>query len=163
MPCVFFSRCAGRRRLIPSQDVRGGLRLRGILQSVVFALALLLAQAGGALSLNAASLADRIAEITGTSAAERAFWGIQVVDLEDGRIVYSKHEHKLFLPASNGKLFSTALALSRLGPQYFHTTAVVSNAAVDADGTLEGDLVLLGGGDPEPFLALDSLQPEEGI
>ena len=83
------------------------------------------------------------------------------MDLEDGRIVYSKHEHKLFLPASNGKLFSTALALSRLGPQYFHTTAVVSNAAVDADGTLEGDLVLLGGGDPNLSSRLIPYNPKK--
>ena len=160
MPCAFCSR-RSVSRLIPVAGARGRRRLGGILQRVVFASALVLAQAGGSFSLNAASPADRIAEITGTSAAERAFWGIQVVDLEDGRIVYSKHEHKLFLPASNGKLFSTALALSRLGPDYFHTTAVVSKAALDPDGTLEGDLVLLGGGDPNLSSRLIPYNPKK--
>ena len=111
-------------------------------------LILVLAQAFGALPVHGASLAERVAEITDTSAAERAFWGIQVVDLDDGRTIYEQHQDKLFLPASNGKLFSTALALSRLGPDYFHTTTVVSKAEIDPDGILGGDLVLLGGGDP---------------
>ena len=121
---------------------------RGPSRVLTIVLALVLARAFGGLPLQADAIADRIAEIINTSAAERAFWGIQVVDLEDGRTIYAQHEDKLFLPASNGKLFSTALALSRLGPDYFHTTTVVSKAKVDPDGTLSGDLVLLGGGDP---------------
>ena len=111
--------------------------------------------------LRADPLADRIAEITDTSAAERAFWGIQVVDLEDGRTLYARHQDKLFLPASNGKLFSTALALSRLGPDYFHTTTVVSRAAVTPDGTLAGDLVLRGGGDPNLSSRLIPYNPKK--
>ena len=148
MPLVFFSPRPAVR-LLRRAWARGQRPRARILSGNALAAALVfLLQTLAPPPLPADSLADRIAEITGASAAERAFWGICVVDLEDGRTVYARHADKLFLPASNGKLFSTALALSRLGPEYFHTTAVVSKAAVGGDGALDGDLVLLGGGDP---------------
>jgi D-alanyl-D-alanine carboxypeptidase/D-alanyl-D-alanine-endopeptidase (penicillin-binding protein 4) len=54
----------------------------------------------------------------------------------------------LFVPASNSKLFTTALALTRLGPDHrFHTT-VVAEAEPDPDGRIAGSLTLVGGGDP---------------
>ena len=122
----------------------GGIDRTGVFVSTF----VVLLQALVPVLLAADSLADRIVAITEPSASGRAFWGIQVVDLQDGRTLYARHQDKLFIPASNGKLFSTALALSRLGPEYFHTTIVASKAVVDKDGTLDGDLVLLGGGDP---------------
>lgn len=51
-------------------------------------------------------------------------------------------------PASNAKLFSTALALNRLGPDFTYQTRVFAPAAPDASGRITGDLRLLGGGDP---------------
>jgi serine-type D-Ala-D-Ala carboxypeptidase/endopeptidase (penicillin-binding protein 4) len=54
-----------------------------------------------------------------------------------------------FVPASNAKLFTTALALATLGPQYrFHTT-LESQAILTSDGRLAGDLILVGRGDPD--------------
>ena len=50
--------------------------------------------------------------------------------------------------ASNMKLFTTATALSRLGPEARIATKVLSDGAVDADGVLHGSLYLQGGGDP---------------
>ena len=52
------------------------------------------------------------------------------------------------MPASTAKLFSTALALERLGPGYRFTTSIVSAREPDANGRLAGDLRLVGGGDP---------------
>ena len=98
--------------------------------------------------LSAGSLSDRINEIIKTPASDRAFWGIQVTDLHSGHTLYEQHQDKLFIPASNGKLFSTALALSYLGLEYVHITIVGSEASIGKDGILNGDLVLLGGGDP---------------
>ncbi len=98
-------------------------------------------------SAGAANLADEVAEILTAKVAKRAFWGIKVVDLATGETVYANNAGKLFLPASNAKLFSTGLGLFRLGPEYFYTTSIVSNGA-SLDGVLTGDLVILGGGDP---------------
>jgi D-alanyl-D-alanine carboxypeptidase/D-alanyl-D-alanine-endopeptidase (penicillin-binding protein 4) len=96
----------------------------------------------------ASSLATEIDELLDRPIARQAFWGIKVVDLGSGQILYEHNSEKLFVPASNAKLFSTALALARLGPDYQFTTSVVSDAAPTLDGVLAGDIVLVGGGDP---------------
>ena len=77
--------------------------------------------------------------IANASDIDRAFFGLRIVSLADGRVLYERNSNKLFAPASNTKLFTTALALMTLGPDYRFTTSVL------ADG---GDLVLVGGGDP---------------
>lgn len=78
----------------------------------------------------------------------RAFWGISVVSLRDGRTVYALNSDKLFAPASNTKLFTTAAALAMLGPDYKFRTTVETAAPADKYGRVSGDVVLVGRGDP---------------
>ena len=74
--------------------------------------------------------------------------GIEVVDLASGKTLYSLNADKLFIPASNTKLFTTAAGLALIGPDYrFHTT-LESTGTVDRYGRLSGDLVIVGRGDP---------------
>jgi serine-type D-Ala-D-Ala carboxypeptidase/endopeptidase (penicillin-binding protein 4) len=105
-----------------------------------------------AMALSIASGADlktRIDELVSkTSAVANAFAGLQVVSLTNGRVLYERNQDRLFTPASNMKLFSTALALVKLGPQYRFKTQVGGETPIDADGTLAGDLIFAGGGDP---------------
>jgi D-alanyl-D-alanine carboxypeptidase/D-alanyl-D-alanine-endopeptidase (penicillin-binding protein 4) len=113
--------------------------------------ALLLAGTGlmGAGGLAAATLAERVeAILTDTPVARGAFWGIQVVDLASGQTVYEINPGRFFVPASNTKLFSTALALTALGPDATFRTRVLADRAPDGSGLLKGSLRLLGGGDP---------------
>ncbi len=77
-----------------------------------------------------------------------AFVGMRVVALRDGRVLYERNQDRLFAPASNTKLFTTALALSTLGPEYRFTTKIVVEQPVDAAGRLRGNLVFIGSGDP---------------
>jgi D-alanyl-D-alanine carboxypeptidase/D-alanyl-D-alanine-endopeptidase (penicillin-binding protein 4) len=96
-----------------------------------------------------ATLAESIDTFLATSPATRhAFWGIQVVDLRSARVLYQWNQDHFFVPASNTKLFTTALALSRLGPDFTFQTRVVAPVAPDGDGHIAGDLRLVGGGDP---------------
>ncbi len=89
----------------------------------------------------AADLAETIDRMIQRSAvAERATIGVHVVDLKTGNTLYGHNEETLFLPASNLKLFTSALALTTLGPDYRFETRLVL--------TPEGDLVLVGSGDP---------------
>ena len=81
---------------------------------------------------------DRV--IRASPLADRSLLGVQVVDLKSGATVFSRNDGRLFLPASNMKLFTTALALERLGPDYRFTTKLVQEST--------GDLVLAGSGDP---------------
>ncbi len=91
----------------------------------------------------------RVAEILSDARANRAYWGISVADRDSGRVLYALNDDHFFTPASNAKIFTTALALSVLGADYrFHTT-IESNAALGSDGRLGGDLIFVGRGDPD--------------
>jgi D-alanyl-D-alanine carboxypeptidase/D-alanyl-D-alanine-endopeptidase (penicillin-binding protein 4) len=114
--------------------------------SLPIVVALLFASSGPLVA--GASLQADIDELLVRPIARRAFWGVHVRDLDSGEILYDHDGEKLFVPASNAKLFSTALGLVRLGPDYQFTTTVVSSAAPTPDGLVAGDLVLVGGGDP---------------
>ena len=88
----------------------------------------LLTLAFAAAQLAAAGLPENIQRLLDSNPAARtAFWGIQVVDLASGKVVYELNPDHYFVPASNTKLFTTALALSRLS-----ASAVVKSLVFDA-------------------------------
>ena len=62
-------------------------------------------------------------------------------------MLYARNADHLFQPASNMKLFTTAAALEKLGPDFVFRTTVESNGAPDPQGRV-GDLILVGRGDP---------------
>src|SRR5437868_9753902 len=90
----------------------------------------------------------RIATILSQSELTRGFWGVEVVSLSSGKTLYAQNADKLFTPASNTKLFTTAAALALIGPDYNFRTTVETNGTLDKHGRLIGDLVLVGRGDP---------------
>src|SRR6201990_310562 len=93
-------------------------------------------------------LSERIAAVLSDPDLSRGFWGIEVVSLSTGRTLYAQNADKLFTPASNTKLFTTAAALALIGPDYkFHTT-VETGGTLDRYGRLTGDLFVVGRGDP---------------
>ena len=96
----------------------------------------------------ASTLAERIDQLLNGPAAGAAFWGVRVVDLVSGRTLYEHNAHRLFVPASNAKLFSTAASLVRLGPEHRFLTRVMASAPPDGRGRIAGTVALVGGGDP---------------
>ncbi len=76
-----------------------------------------------------------------------AHWGVRVETL-DGEVIYDRSGARSFTPASTMKLFTTAAALSRLGPGFTWKTRVDAVGEITADGVLNGDLVIVGSGDP---------------
>ncbi len=137
--------------------------------------ALLLAPVAIAFSQNGSGdLAQRVAALTQTApAVERGRFGYKVVDLETGEVLAAQDAEKFFTPASNTKLYTTALALVRLGPNYkFHTELRTADTYKPGQTNLD-DLQLIGGGDPnlsgrmlpytvdstngDPFSALEEL------
>jgi D-alanyl-D-alanine carboxypeptidase/D-alanyl-D-alanine-endopeptidase (penicillin-binding protein 4) len=92
--------------------------------------------------------AERTRGLLDHAPANKGEWGIMVADAESGESLFELNSAMNFLPASNLKLFTTALALEKLGPDYrFHTT-LESNGAIAREGELTSDLVLVGRGDP---------------
>ncbi len=119
--------------------------------TIVYLLILLLAQVSPAADKNKPkprTLEQRIDQVLADPEVARGFWGVEVVSLVSGKELYSYNAGRLFTPASNTKLFTTAAALALIGPDYkFHTT-VETKGLVDKYGRLNGDLLLVGRGDP---------------
>ena len=79
---------------------------------------------------------------------EKGDWGALVVDAATGEVLYAHNADRYFTPASNTKMFTTALALATLGPDYRFRTTLETRGRVDSYGRLRGDLSLVGRGDP---------------
>jgi len=72
-----------------------------------------------------------------------------------GEVVLDENATTAFIPASSLKTLTTATALEILGPDFHFTTALKSTAPIQS-GTIQGDLLIIGGGDP--MLKLDDLK-----
>ena len=95
-----------------------------------------------------AKFAARAEALLGTMPTNKGEWGLLIADAQSGVTLYEQNADKYFAPASNMKLFTTALALAKLGPEYrFHTT-LETRGTISSEGVLSGDVVLVGRGDP---------------
>jgi D-alanyl-D-alanine carboxypeptidase/D-alanyl-D-alanine-endopeptidase (penicillin-binding protein 4) len=103
-------------------------------------------------------LARPIAPLLQGRAWRYATWGALVVSLTRGDTLFAWRADRRFLPASNTKLFTTAAALHYLGPGFRFLTVLYANGPI-ANGTLYGDLVLYGTGDPTFGLDTAELAP----
>jgi len=79
--------------------------------------------------------------------APSGMYGVYVQNLNTGAVTFSHNANQSFLPASNLKLITTALALRTLGADHRFETGLYFNGRAEG-ATLRGDLVLRGSGDP---------------
>ena len=91
---------------------------------------------------------ERAEALLAAAPVSKGDWALLIIDAETGQTLYELNADRYFIPASNMKLFTTALALAKLGPDFrFHTT-LETHGEVSAEGKLSGDLFLVGRGDP---------------
>src|ERR1035441_1470311 len=129
----------------PTADLAGSQGDRKMKRAAALFLAGFLAWA----QLPAAALPENIQKLLDSSPAARtAFWGIQIVDLGTGKTLYELNPDHYFVPASNAKLYSAALALTRLGADFTFQTRVLGQTQPDETGRVRGWLRVAGGGDP---------------
>jgi serine-type D-Ala-D-Ala carboxypeptidase/endopeptidase (penicillin-binding protein 4) len=97
--------------------------------------------------VGAPALASDIGDMLGAR-TRGGNWGVMVVSLTRGDTLYSRNAGESLLPASTMKLFTSAIALERFGPDHQFSTTVLRDGTLLPDGTLQGNLYLRGGGDP---------------
>ncbi len=75
-------------------------------------------------------------------------FGVMVVSLTRGDTLLSRNAGDMMQPASTMKLFTTAAALDRFGPEHTFSTDVLRDTAGAPGGTVNGNLYLRADGDP---------------
>ncbi|MDB4908727.1 MAG: D-alanyl-D-alanine carboxypeptidase/D-alanyl-D-alanine-endopeptidase [Gemmatimonadetes bacterium] len=94
-----------------------------------------------------AALTQSLDSLVGGAEFRNAFWGILVVDPVRGDTLYARNQAKLFTPASNQKLLTSAIALTQLGADFTWQTRLHASGTV-RDSVLDGNLMVEGRGDP---------------
>jgi len=103
---------------------------------------------GAASAGAAAALTRDLDAIFGDPSVAHAQWSVAVRSLRAGDTLYTHDAMHLLVPASNQKLLTTAVAAERLGWDHRFTTRLYATGPVSLDGTLTGDLIVVGDGDP---------------
>jgi len=80
-----------------------------------------------------------------------AHWGVLIESLSNGKVWYEKNPDKMFMPASNEKIPTSASALITLGPDFKYETRLFYTGEI-VDSILKGNLVVKGNGDPTFFI-----------
>src|SRR5512138_950828 len=132
----------GGKGIVVKNPLRAALRAAAVLVALVPALPHAAESAAPAKELEAA-----LKGIVGASPLSGARDGILVEDVETGQLLFAKDPDVLLNPASNVKLFTTAAALARLGPEYRFATELYVDAASRGSPTVK-TLWVKGRGDP---------------
>ncbi|NQV29844.1 MAG: D-alanyl-D-alanine carboxypeptidase/D-alanyl-D-alanine-endopeptidase [Candidatus Marinimicrobia bacterium] len=93
-------------------------------------------------------VAYQIDTLINQAPTDMGWWGVKIQYANSGEVIYERNSAKMFMPASNMKMYTTAAALCLLGPQYKYKTDFVTNGSIDEQGVLSGDLIIHGSGDP---------------
>lgn len=101
------------------------------------------------------SLQHNIDDAIDSSDIASASWGVFVMSLRDGRVLYARNANRPIIPASNMKLYTTGVALELLGADYQWRTSVYAESRPDKSGVINGDLTLYGRGAPDLVLGIN--------
>lgn len=110
-------------------------------------LAAVLAGTAGADEAGARTFYRAFKAILARKQMKNASCSVTIADQATGRILYDYHGQRLMIPASNQKLMTSIAALDLLGPKYQFPTTVGTTGTIDGE-VLKGDLLVVGGGDP---------------
>ena len=94
------------------------------------------------------TLSERLQSLMNGTVGRSSEASLQVVDVDSGTVVAERSPNTPLAPASNMKLFTTAAAIDLLKPTFQVTTTVYARGAVQPNGTLDGDVKVVGHGDP---------------
>ncbi len=98
--------------------------------------------------VGAAALTADVDALVARYAPKRGTYGLLIVSLTHGDTLVAHDATTPLMPASTMKLFTSVLALERLGPQWQFRTDVLREGPLAPDGTVKGNLYVRGDGDP---------------
>ncbi len=90
----------------------------------------------------------KISKILSSSCLRKNNFGIKIYSLDRGEPLFELRAKKLFVPASNLKILTTAVALETLGPNYRFPTRLYTDGILKGN-VLDGNLYIKGYGDPK--------------
>ena len=90
----------------------------------------------------------KINSIMNDPVLRNANWGFVIYDPKTKKVVSSYNENASLVPASTTKLLTTETAMSLLGEKFRWNTQLEHSGNIDADGVLQGNLYIVGSGDP---------------
>ncbi|MFC2083792.1 D-alanyl-D-alanine carboxypeptidase/D-alanyl-D-alanine-endopeptidase [Bacteroidota bacterium] len=79
---------------------------------------------------------------------KNAQWSLYAKYVDNNTVIISHNAEMSVAPASGLKLFTTAASLEYLGENYRVETKLLYNGEIDKNGVLEGNIFIVGGGDP---------------
>lgn len=106
------------------------------------------AQNKKAKSLLSSGQKGAVSKILSDESIKNAKVSIKIVALNTMQTVFEKNPGTALIPASTNKIVTGAAALDRLGSNFNFTTRVYTDGALSANGILDGDIYIKGGGDP---------------
>jgi D-alanyl-D-alanine carboxypeptidase/D-alanyl-D-alanine-endopeptidase (penicillin-binding protein 4) len=95
------------------------------------------------------ALCENINQTIEKSEHANARWGVFVLSLKDNRITCARDARQLFNPASIVKAITSIVALDKLGVDFRFKTSVFAQNQIEADGSLNGNLIIYGQGAPD--------------
>lgn len=105
-----------------------------------------------ALTTNAQTIKNKIEQSFNTFLAQPALKNgiatLVVTDTENGKVIYEKNSQIGLPTASTLKVITSTTALDLFGPDYTYKTQMYYTGSIDSLGTLHGDIVIKGVGDP---------------
>lgn len=92
-------------------------------------------------------IGERIDAVVRKRAFRNVCVAINISTVDGGQVIYKRNAEKPLITASAIKVFPAAVALAKLGPEYRFETVIMTDGDIE-EGTLSGNLYLVGRGDP---------------
>ena len=94
------------------------------------------------------SIRDYVEKMVDEPDVESATFAINIFNATTGQNIYSYNANKSLVPASMLKLITTAVGFEELGKNFRFKTSIGYSGTIDKRGTLQGNIYIIGGGDP---------------
>ena len=100
------------------------------------------------LTYSQGSLQDILTELSKNPFYKHSHLGIAVQDVSEQKVIADINKDKLFIPASTIKLITTLSTRQLLSDNYRFTTSLYYDGNITDEGTLQGNIYIIGKGDP---------------